>query len=356
MAAKKSWAGVDIGHHSIKVVTAEATLSGIKITKSGMVATPEEAIRDGVVVETKLVGAAIKAAMKEAHISCHDVVVAAAGGAVFVRPVPFPKLSAQMLRQSVIYEAGRYVPGSIEDSYVEAEIIGDIDETQMNVLLVAAPKDTVNSRIEACKVAGLNVEVVEIESFASYRVIVENNPAEDYSHKVVAILDIGSASTSVTVIQNGIFAMQRSMPAGGNALTDALKTTFRLETPDAEAGKCVLDLAELLQPGPAENPPLKIIQPHVDDMIREVRRSLNYYQSQHQSEAQAKQIDAIFITGGGAKLKGLAAYMSQKLGLRVEAIGAFSNPNFIHASGAEDAGLDLTVATGLAMRSFAKAA
>ena len=356
MAVKKSWAGIDIGHHTIKIVTAERAANGYRVTKTASFPTPEDCVRDGVVVDPKIIGFAIKAAMKESKILIHDVVIAAAGGAVFVRPVPFPKLDAKTLRQSVKYEAGRYVPGSIEDSFVEAEIIGPIDDAQMNVLLVAAPNDTVNSRLEACTQAGLNVEVVEIESFATYRVMVENNPEADYSQKIIALLDIGAASTSVTVVHNGVFSMQRSMPTGGNSLTEALKTTFKLETSDAEAGKSVLDLADLMQPGVSDNPPLKIIQPHVDDMIREVRRSLNYFQSQQQSEMQAKQIDTILITGGGAKLKGLAPYMSQKLGLKVEAIGAFSHPTLTHASGAEDAGLDLTVAPGLAMRAFAKSA
>ena len=39
----------------------------------------------------------------------------------------------------------------------------------MDVLIVAAPKEVVESRIKACEAAGLDVEAVDVEPFATFR-------------------------------------------------------------------------------------------------------------------------------------------------------------------------------------------
>ncbi len=359
MAIARASVGVDIGHSMIKIVQVDRSGEGWKITKVGTALTPPDVMRDGNVTNPEEVGAAIKLAMKEGHIHSGHAVIAAAGGATFVRTVPFPKMSPNMLRDSVKFEAGRYVPGSVEESYVEAEIVGPLSDTQMNVLLASAPKDLVAGRIAACKEAGLHVDIVDLETFAAYRTLVETDPSRNAGEESYMFLNIGASSTSVTVIDKGIFVMNRTMPTGGNSLTEALKQAFKLETVDAEAGKTVLDLRELLIQGTVvENPPLKVMASQVDDLVREVKRSMNYLQTQNQQAEGVPPVEVkeIIVTGGGAKLKGLDAYLSAKLGMPVKALGAFDNTNIINAGAADDAGLDLTIAAGLAIRGQLRAA
>ncbi|MEI7575705.1 MAG: type IV pilus assembly protein PilM [Armatimonadota bacterium] len=358
MAIARASVGVDIGHSAIKVVQVDKSGAGWKIVKVGTALTPPDVMRDGNVTNPDELGAAIKLAMKEGHIHSGHAVIAAAGGATFVRTVPFPKMSPNMLRDSVKFEAGRYVPGSIEESYVEAEIVGPLSETQMNVLLASAPKDLVGGRIAACKEAGLHVDIVDLETFAAYRTLVETDPSRRAGEESYMFLNIGGTSTSVTVIDKGVFVMNRTMPSGGNTLTEALKQAFKLETVDAEAGKTVLDMRELLAGSVVENPPLKVMASQVDDLVREIRRSLNYLQTQNQQAEGTPpvEIKEIILTGGGAKLRGLDAYLSAKLGLNVHALGAFDNRNIISLTGTEDSGLDLTIAVGLAIRGQLKAA
>lgn len=358
MAGKNSYVGIDIGHSNIRIVQAEKTAAGVRVAKYAETQTPPDSLRDGLVRDPEVVGQAIKAAMKEGHIHAHNAVIAAAGGAVYVRAVPFPKMTGQMLRDSIRFEAGRYVPGSVEDSYVEGEIIGNIGETQMNVLLAAAPKDIVDGRIAACKVAGLEVNLVEIETFAAYRSLLESDNTKDSLNKTFLLVDIGATNTTVSVIEKGVYVMHRSMPAAGNTLTEGLRSAFKLETVDAEAGKSALDMNEFLTPSGQENPPLKVIATHVDDLVRELRRSMNYLQTQGQgSEAtQATNIDMMYLCGGGAKLKGLDKYIQSKIGIPVTTIGVFDNPIVTQNGSLTGNGVDLAVATGLAMRPMLSAA
>ncbi len=357
MFVKKSTIGVDLGSHQIKVVQVQKHGDTWKITKCASAPTPAETIKDGVVMAPEALGAALKELLKEAGISATTAHIAAAGGSVFVRPVPFPKMKEDALRKSIRIEASRYVPGSVDESFIEFEILGSIDESRMNVLIVAAPKDIVQTRIRACEAAGLEVDGVDVEMFALYRALFETSEDLDTSSSTLALIDIGAASTTISVIHGGVFAMTRSIPNGARLLTEALQSYFKLEAADAESGKSQLDVRDLLEEsGPRENPPLRVLQPHIDELVREIRRSLNYFQSQQSEGADARKIEKLVITGGGSKLIGLADYLAAKLGLPTESLGLGTNPRFVGLPPTDEAGLQFAVATGLAMRPFAKAA
>jgi type IV pilus assembly protein PilM len=100
-----------------------------------------------------------------------------------------------------------------------------------------------------------------------------------------------------------------------------------------------------------------VLQPHLDDLVREIRRSLNYYQSQQTEGSQNKQIDVLMISGGGAKLPGLVEYIGHKLSIPAITADVFSNPRFLVSTSPEETnGMELAIASGLAMRAHMRAA
>jgi len=353
---KKTSVGLDLGHRTMRAVQIDRHPGGWKLARYAEGPTPAGAIKDGVVVDVESVALALKQLLRDGHFSPSSAHIAVSGGTVVVRVVRIPAMAEATLRRSIKYEAGRYVPSSTEDSYIEFEIVGKAEDGQMDVLMVAAPKEIVEGRIAACNAAGLEVDSVDVEPFAAYRSLIEADPDTDIQSQTFSLIDIGASNTRMSVIQNGVFTMTRSIPHGAQMLTEALKSYFKLSDEDAEAGKAQLDVAELIEDEkPKENPPLRVIQPHVDDLVREIRRSLNYFQSQQSEGHQSKSVERLLLTGGGSKLKGLAEYVAHKLNLPSQAVGIFQNPRFSW-SGAEELGdgLELAVACGLAMRSHVK--
>jgi type IV pilus assembly protein PilM len=353
--SKKSYVGIDLGTHALKAVQMDRSGDMWRITHSAAAPTPPDTIRDGVVVDIPRLSESIRDLLRNGGITATSAHIAAAGGSVFVRPVAFPKMPEAVLRKSIKFEAGRYVPGSVEDSYIEFEILGPISDTQMNVLIVAAPKDIVESRIQAVQGAGLEVESVDIEVFAAYRSLLETSPEYMPEESTVALVDIGAGSTSVSVISKGVFLMNRSFNTGGQALSEELKRKFSLNDEDAELGKSQLDVKQLLKPeGGDDNPPLKTIQPQLEEMVREIRRSMNYFTSQTGEGGEARQIDKVYLTGGGATMEGLAEFLSERLGVEVESRGIFGNPRILPPDPTFGPGRDIAVASGLALRSYGK--
>lgn len=353
---KKAYVGVDLGTKSIKVAQIESHGNRWVISKHGEATTPEGAIKDGVIVDTELAANALKHALKVARIGATNAIIGVAGGSVIVRNVRIPRMPEATLRKSIRFEAGRYVPSSIEDSFIEFEILGEAPENQMDVLIVAAPREIVKSRVDACAKAGLEVEVVDIEAFAMFRALVEADFDSELAEQTIALVDIGATTTNVSVISKGVFAMTRSIPQAGNTLTNALQSYFKLDFEDAEKGKQQLDLNVLVNSeGPVENPPLRVLQPHIDDLFREIRRSLNYYQSQQTDQGEAKPVTKIIVSGGGARMPGMAEYMSHKLDIPVASLGVFDCSRF-ERNDENEHGFELAVASGLALRSMTKVA
>lgn len=355
---KKSYVGIDIGHKTIQLVQIDRSGGGWRVGRAFTVATPTDSVSDSVVVDVDAVAMAIKGGLREGRFHASSAVTSVSGGSVIVRLIrDIPKMTEDMLRKSIKYEAGRYVPSSVEDSYIEFEILGDSPEGTMDVLIVAAPREVVESRIKAIEKAGLDVDVVDVESFAAYRSLVESNTGSVMAQMTLALVDIGAAMSTVSVVSQGKFVMTRTIQQGSHSWTEALQTYFKLEEADAESGKAQLDLTPLIGDTVLDNQPLRVLQPHVDDLIREIRRSLNYYQGQQTESGSTNPVTHLLLCGGGAKLKGLAQYVGHKLGIEVVAMSIFDNAAVLPSGdmNPED-GIELSVAAGLAMRSFAKSA
>jgi len=348
--SKQTKVGIDIGHHSIKVMQLERTELGWKVAQYASCPTPEDSVLEGNVSKPELVAAALKTLLKENKMTSKLCHVSVASHLAVVRTVKMPKMTEQVLRKSIRFEVGRYIPNSVDDSYVEFEILNEeLEGGQMEVMIVACPKDLVNSRVFACQLAGLEVESVDLEPFASHRSLIESDTVYGWGSKTFALLDLGARNTTVSIISNGRFVLTRTIPQGSHTLTEALQGFFKIATGDAEMGKSQLDVSLLLSNEPIDNPPLRVLQPHLDEMLRELRRSLNFAQAQGEN-ADLPPVTHLILSGGGAKLTGLADLLAKKLDLKVLPMGVLDNPRFISVSPDLGAGLDLAVVSGLAMR------
>jgi type IV pilus assembly protein PilM len=355
---------VDIGSRNIKLVHAEPTKQGIRISRVAMCPSPPDCVREGVVINVPEVASAIQFAMRSAGIKASNAVAAVAGQGVVVRHVQLPKMTDQVLRRSIHFEAGKYISTSVEDSTVEFEILGDAEEEgQMNVILVAAPKVMVESRVGTLEQAGLDPVAVDVEAFAMLRALIEYNPDQELSQSTVALLDIGASHTEINLVCKGNLALTRTIPIAGASLTNSIRNAENCTEGDAEQMKHGVDLSQLVEAsGTAEQPGLKAIQSLVDELLREIRRSINYYQSQLPDGSLNMNVDRLILTGGTSRLKGLLPYTRSRLNVEV-GLGhpVFGKPVSLGSADA-DSGLTqediplFAVAFGLAMKEMASAA
>ncbi|MEM4408763.1 MAG: type IV pilus assembly protein PilM [Candidatus Caldarchaeum sp.] len=354
--AKEHLVGIDIGHSTIKLAQVEKRNQHLHIVSAYSLPTPSDAITEGMVKKPDAVASVIRRGLREGHISASGAVIGVSGSPVIVRSAQLPKMAETQLKKSIRYEASRYVPSSVEDSYVECEIVGPVGENQMEVLIVACPKDMVESRVNAVESAGLEVEIVDIDAFALHRALIQASQNSQWAEKTVAIVDVGGEGSHVSIIDEDTFALTRFIPIGGKLLTNALANYFKVSDADAEQGKRELDLSILLtSEGPMENAPLRVIQPLMDELVREVRRSINYFHSQSTDKGQERRVSEIILAGGASQMKGFAQYLSHKLAIPVNRPSLLENSRFVMSASVHGGDTILyATAIGLAMRRIEK--
>lgn len=329
---KETLIGLDIGSAYLKAVQVDAQKRGFRVTRAAQQKTPADAIRDGIIINKEAVGDALRQMLKTAGISATGAVTAVSGPTVVVRHIKLPRMTEAALRKSVRYEAAKYISANVDDSAIEFEILGPDPEAedQMNVMLVAAPREMVESRIAAVELAGLEAVAVDMEAFALQRALVDCNVHQYSDGGMRALVDVGAAHTEVSILNGTTFALTRSIPIAGETFTGVLRNNLRCDSEAADQIKAGADMALLLDSmaDPADLEVPRLLQPMMDELLREIRRSIHYYQSQLPEGSETGTLLEIVLSGGTSQLKGLPEYMKARLGTEVRLGNPFANPFF----------------------------
>jgi type IV pilus assembly protein PilM len=189
----------------------------------------------------------------------------------------------------------------------------------------------VDSQVEAIEVAGLDPVAVEIQPFAMMRGILAANGSHAAEEETTAVLGMGAAYTDITIMKGGMFVLTRMIPIAGDAFTDAIKNALDIDTEEANhlketAMQVVSSEEERATLDPAAQQASRAIEPLLDELIREVRRSLAYHDYQQQApDAGAGDlgVNRILLSGGSAKLPRVNEYFMSQLGVPVEVVSIF---------------------------------
>ena len=335
--------GLDIGTSAVKLAQLKGTAKGFQLEALGVTPLPPEVIVDGTIMDAARVVDAIRTTVREQRIKSKDVALSVSGHAVIVKRIGLPEMTEEELQESIRWEAEQYIPFAIDDVNLDFQILGPSGPdkpSQMDVLLVAVKKDKINEYVSVVAEAELNPVIVDVDAFA-----VENMYEINYElepNRVIALVDVGAAVTNINILKNGVSAFTRDTAIGGNQFTEALQKELGIGYEEAEAlkreGKDRWDeVAEILRPV-------------ITDLSTEIVRSFDFFKATSANE----QIDKVVLSGGCAKLHGLAPFLAEQLGVPVEMVNPFKNihtdPGRFSPEFLEEVGPAAAVCVGLAIR------
>ncbi len=177
-------------------------------------------------------------------------------------------------------------------------------EEHLKVLLTAAPKSLVEKYIRIFKAAELKLLSLETEAFALERSLAGGADAP------IMIIDIGSVSSDVVVIDKGVPVLTRSIDTGGVTITQTVMKSLKVDLKRAEQFKRDIGFSAS---GPGDLP--EIIKLAVNPIINEVKYCLDIYFTQNENSSRA--LEKIILTGGSAFLPDLTNYLSKLLDIKV---------------------------------------
>lgn len=344
---KSSPVGLDISSDAIVLASLSKGKAGYQVQALAIGPTPANAIQDGEIVDPTAVGEAVKELMDAHGIETDMAVVAVGGQSTIIRLINLPQMPKDELDSYVKYEAERYIPFAIDDVNLDCQIVSETIEgsDEMEVLLVAAQKNLVQSFLSAAEEAGIQLSCVDVASFAVMRALERTEYLND--NQTIAALLIQGPSTDINILSRGVPKFNRSVFIGYSYLVDNLINSLGI---DEESAKQLLDSIDVDPQtydglAPELEQATEIIRPALSELTGEISRSLEFFMSQSTVE-----LDRIVICGKGASLRGLDRFLTNRLGIEVVVGNPFTtlDPGAVEVDEAQ-APVFIT-AMGLAMR------
>jgi type IV pilus assembly protein PilM len=310
--------GLDIGASAVRVARVATGKKGPALAAFAQVGLPPGAVSEGEIRDSGVVSEAIAQLWKRARLRSKKAVVGVANQRVVVRQVDLPYMEEKEFRESLRFQAADHIPMPVDTAELDFQIIDDYvsgQERMMRVLLVAAATEMIESFVGTVAAAGVQTVGVDLSPFAAARATSAIARREIGGDGAEAVVDVGAGITNIVIHHNGEARFVRIMPLGGADSTEALAEHLNISHDEAEALK--LDLGRGI--GSAESQ--RVLRERVDELVEEIRGSLDFYASSDDGEPLA----GVILTGGGSLTPGLFEKLEQALRTQVRRATLFDD-------------------------------
>ncbi len=367
LSLKPKTFGLDISDLSLKIVSLKKKGQAFDLASF-----TEEEIKPGIIKEgeiknekalAKIISDSLKK-VKGEKIRTPYVVAALPEEKAFLQVIQMPKMAREELKSAVIYEAENYIPLPIESVYLDSQIVSPVYDhlDHLDVLIAALPKKTIDPYISAFKLAGLKPLTLEIESSAIARALIKNQATTN----PVLLIDLGESRTSFIVFSGNSLRFTSSIPVSSKGFTEIIAKSLGVSLLKAENLKIKHGLEEKIKLKIKKEKSERKVErgkifealiPPLVDLIQQIKRHLEYYRTHASHEhlpPNSKEVEKIYLCGGGANLKGLSGLLALELKTQVELgnpwVNILADPLTGKKELPSEKALSYTTALGLALR------
>ncbi len=339
MATNESW-GIEIGASAIKAMhlvgdkKTGLTVAGYEVLPFKQVLTdPDAHAQDAIKVNLDLL------------LSRHDltgvpVVLSVPGNMAFARIAKLPPVDPKKIPDIVRFEAAQQIPFPIEQVEWDYQVFAQEDSPDVEVGIFAITKDRVMQFLSNVKGVKIQPDALTLSPLAVYNAL-HHDMDLGQSPGGVILMDIGTTSTDVVIVESGRIWL-RTLPLGGNNFTEALMRAFNLSFPKAEKLKREASTSKYARQI------FQAMRPVFADLVGEMQRSIGYYQSLNRDA----KLEKLVGLGSTFRLPGLTKFLKQQLQIEITRPDSFKKLSIegrLEADFAQNA-LNLATAYGLALQ------
>ncbi len=302
---KKTTVALDIGSGLIKLVQISHGGGEPVLTKVATTEVVDDAIVEGEVMDKGLVADAIRGLMASSGIKTKQVVTAVGGRDVIIKKIAMDRMKEAEAREVIRWEAEQHVPFDMDNVELDFQVLDpDGEGLQMTVLLVAAKRELVETKLALLRDAGLEPSIIDVDAFALHNAFEVNHP--DALRGVVGLVNIGHETTNVNILDDGIPVLTRDISIGTRRFREDLQR---------ERGISAEESQRLLQAFEADPLLLPFLQSRGEELAVGIERAAAFLQSGSRS---AGGMSRLFTTGGGSRIPGLNKMLADRLRLPVQ--------------------------------------
>ncbi|MBF0147489.1 MAG: type IV pilus assembly protein PilM [Magnetococcales bacterium] len=378
--------GLDIGTSVIRAMEVRPSGRNWRLHRCHQANLPSTMIVDGKIKKSDEAVEFIKNFHKEGKFTTHRIALSIGGPSIISKKIIVDKMTEMELEDQIALEAEEYIPFDIEEVFLDFQILGDADD-RMAVLLTACKKDFANDKLDICRSAGLEPQILDLDclclanAYATFNAPTKkkigkpaffnlkkkpgtrsaSSPKEppatgkpgeaknsnEPADPIIALANIGGQYLNTIVMVGGRIEYTRDLSFGAKPMiTELIEHTGMT----MEAVQQALQTPEIASPASALHEAWEnIVLPYEAKLTTQIRQSLDFFQA---SRPHKEQANLILLSGGGAGIAGIDQRLSQQVGIPVELFNPAQKlkrdqgrkaPVMNHSSG-------FTVSLGLALR------
>jgi len=287
--------GVDIGNYRIKMA---ACNNGV-LEKFISVQHPDNMVKGNQIVSWQAMGDYLKELVKASGIRGKAAAVTLPQDSTYIRRTTMPLMTEAQLKINLPYEFHDYISDEPEKYAYDYAVISRNDR-EMDLMVVAAPKDLLEKYTAMFKRAGLKLTIAAPDVMAFTYIFREYERRNQTEHgtKDYVVLDLGDSKVELHFFSGGEYEITRSMEPGCRAIYDKVAEITGEDSHIVQMNAEAITAASATQP---DSEVSEEVQDICSSMAVQIMRVLNFYSFNNPKNT----IDAIYYCGGGAKFDAL---------------------------------------------------
>jgi Tfp pilus assembly PilM family ATPase len=380
--------GIDAGDYSIKAVELEGNYKKVRL----LACNSERLADDSAGEEARATALAeLAGGMLSGAKMIGDVVLGQACREAVLRTIDVPFKGTEAIRKVIKSEVESAIHShAVDEMVVDFHEVGGVTEGS-RVLVAAVPKQGLRTTLTALERAKVEPQKVDLDTMALFRVAdwcgafqaEPTQPADAVGgallelgkrEPLTAVLDLGSRSTRILLVEGSRLLDMRSMRLGDASIVDSLVRAHGLSLDVARtAVRACLEGKSDFQAEVAEQPVAAVAEGEADAaapaaaVMRQVviahsdveHERAAFVQRLHRelvrflaSTGRAGDVRGLWVTGGASRLDGVAPMLEEVFGIAPKTLDVLGDPKLKHSLSPEDAerfGSSIAVAVGLAL-------
>jgi type IV pilus assembly protein PilM len=341
--------GLDVSSSSLKLVELGRDRSGnLTLERCGIEPLERGWVTDGNIEKFDEVVGATRRLLGKTGTRTKNVAMALPASAVISKKIILPAgLSEREMEVQVESEANQYIPFPLDEVTLDFCVAGPSTTSigDVEVVIAASRKEKVEDRQGMAEAAGLSPVVMDVENYAARLAtgrVVERLPGGG-ADAVIALFEIGAATSGLQVLRNDDLIYERELVFGGAQLTQLLVRQYGFTQDEAEnkkrAGELPRDYSNV------------VLAPYVESLSQEIDRALKFFFT----STPYNRVDHILLAGGTASLEGLREAVTKYTAFPCHVVNPFYGMAFGRAVREKKIQREVPsylTACGLAMRRF----
>lgn len=342
--------GIDISTSAVRLIELSASGGSYRVEAYAAEPLPAGVVVDQTIRDGTQLSQVVARVVQRSRSRIKQVALAVPAASVITKVIEVDKLPTDIEQEHLIQlEAAPHIPYPLEEVALDFDILGPSAQQadRLQVMLAASRREDIEAREDALLSAGLEAQLVDVESLVVERAL--SLVAHQYDTapgKTLALIDIGHRQMTLSVLQDRHTLYRRQQPLAGPQPTEAAQHK------DAISAAAAVPL--LLAPEAAHSDPQdsERLASFVPTLIEAVQQNLKYF---HATSA-PRTIDTILLAGSLAALPSLVEQLAQATDtatFRVDPVSGLDSAPAVNRQQLINDSPALLVACGLALRSFA---